>query len=256
MSENNKTQKFVLLLAGMVLLAGVVIISIIKDRIIDNPHYQISVTGQGKVQYKSDIAIITLGVQIDKAKTAEIALNEMNNKMNQVISELKKSGIKEENIQTQNYFLETAYDQINGVSKTAGYNANQKVTIKAEGIDKDQKLASNIISIASKAGANQVIGIKFDASNLNNLKQEARIKAITDAKLKSNKIAQTTGVKFRKIVGLYERTLQSPDLNSYNYYGYEGIGGGLGGGGSSPAPQLPSGTQEIVMEIDLNYEIR
>jgi len=104
MSENNKTQKFVLLLAGMVLLAGVVIISIIKDRIIDNPHYQISVTGQGKVQYKSDIAIITLGVQIDKAKTAEIALNEMNNKMNQVISELKKSGIKEENIQTQNYF--------------------------------------------------------------------------------------------------------------------------------------------------------
>lgn len=251
MFKDIKKEKFILILIGMLLLTGVIIVSIVRERIMDNPHNQISVKGQGKVQYKSDIAVITLGVQIDKAETAESALNEMNNKMNNVISELKKFGVKEENIQTQNYSVETTYDEIDGISKPAGYNANQKVTIKAEGIDKDQNLASNIISIASKAGANQIVGIKFDVSSLNELKQKARIKAIADAKLKSKTIAETTGVKLKKIVGLYENITQSPDSYWNASYDYGGMGGG-----ASAGPQIPSGTQEIIMEIELNYEIK
>jgi len=44
-----KEPKFVLLITGMVLLAAIVVISIIRDRIVNQIQSQVTVTGQGKV---------------------------------------------------------------------------------------------------------------------------------------------------------------------------------------------------------------
>lgn len=258
MDQNNlssyKSPKFILKLVGIILLAGIVIVSIIRDRIVNNPQYQVSVSGQGKVTYNADIAIITLGVQVDKVRTAEDALKQLNDKMNKIIEAIKKSGIKDENIKTENYTLSPQYDLISGISKVTGYNANQQLSVKVEGIDKNQNLVSNTIKAASAAGANQITGVKFDVSNLNNLKQEARLKAIADAKSKSSSIAQAAGVKLKKVIGWYENIIKAPDT-TFPYYGY-GLGGGGEGGGGVPAPQIPSGSQEIIIEINLNYEVR
>ena len=258
MDQNNlssfKNPKFVLKLAAMLLLTGIVVVSIIRDRIVNNPQYQVSVSGQGKVAYNADIALVTLGVQVDKARTAEDALKQLNDKMNKIIEAIKKSGVKDGNIKTENYSLSPQYDVIGGMAKVSGYSANQQLSIKIIGIDKDQNLVGNTIAAASKAGANQVTGIKFDVSNLNNLKQEARLKAIADAKSKSANIASVAGVRLKKVIGWYENILKSPD-NSAPFYGY-GLGGGGEGGGGVPAPQVPSGSQEIIIEINLNYEVK
>lgn len=258
MDQNNlsslKSPKFILKLVGIILLAGIIIVSIIRDRIVNNPQYQVSVSGQGKVAYTADIAIVTLGAQVDKVRTAEDALKQLNDKMNKIIEALKKSGVKDENIRTENYTLTPQYDLIGGVSKVTGYNANQQLSVKVEGIDKDQNLVSSAIKAASAAGANQITDIKFDVSNLNNLKQEARLKAIADAKSKSANIASAAGVKLKKVIGWYENIIKAPDT-TFPYYGY-GLGGGGEGGGGVPAPQIPAGSQEIIIEINLNYEVK
>jgi uncharacterized protein YggE len=173
--------------------------------------------------------------------------------MNKIIEAVKKSGVKDENIRTENYTLSPQYDVIGGISKVSGYSANQQLSIKIMGIDKDQNLVSNAIASASKAGANQVAGIKFDVSNLNDLKQEARIKAIADAKAKSANIASVAGVRLKKVIGWYENIIKAPD-GAFPYYSY-GVGG-EGGGGGLPTPQIPAGSQEIIIEINLNYEVR
>lgn len=256
MDQNNlsfKNPRFILKLLGILLLSGIIIVSIIRDRIVNNPQYQVSVNGQGKVTYTADIAIVTLGVQVDKIKTAEDALKQLNDKMNKIIEAVKKSGIKDENIRTENYILSPQYDLIGGISKVTGYSANQQLSIKAEGIDKDENSVSNAIKAASAAGSNQITGIKFDVSNLNDLKQEARLKAIADAKSKSSSIAQAAGVKLKKIVGWYENIVKAPD-GPIPYYGY-GLGGGAEASMSS-SPQISSGSQEIIIEINLNYEVR
>ena len=51
-----------------------------------------------------------------------------------------------------------------------------------------------------------------------------------------------------------ENIIKSPD-NSAPFYGY-GMGGGGAEAAMPPAPQIPSGSQEIIIEINLNYEVK
>ena len=124
--------------------------------------------------------------------------------------------------------------------------------MKVEGVDKDPELAGRVVSAANGAGVNNISGIDFNVSSLGDLKQQARIKAITDAKSKANDLFKAAGVKPGKITSWYENTITTPD--SQNNYGY-GMGGAEGAPKAAPA-QVPSGTQEIVIEVGVNYEVK
>ena len=167
---SSKMPKIVVLIIGMVLLASIIIVAILRDRIVNQPQYQVSVVGQGKVSYQPDVANITIGVQIDKVVKADEALKQLNDKMNGIINALKAAGIKDENLNTQNYSLAPQYDYINNVSTLAGYNANEQLIVKVDGIKADSSLVGKTVEAASKAGANQIIGISYDVSILENLK--------------------------------------------------------------------------------------
>lgn len=212
---------------------------------------QVTITGQGRVAYQPDTATVTLGVQIDKVSKAEEALNQLNQKISAITAEIKKIGIPETNIQTQNYSLYPQYDYpASGISMVSGYNANQQMAIKIENINDNSQLVSQVISVASKAGANQISGVTFSSSKLNDLKQEARLKAIADARAKAPNLAQNSGVRLGKIIGWYENLISTPETSSV-YYG--GIGGGEAKGGGAT---VTNGSQEIIIEVGVNYKIR
>jgi hypothetical protein len=247
MSEN---KKFVLIIVGAVLLAGVVTLAILRDRLVDQQYRSVTIMGQGKVTYNPDLAIVTLGVQIDKVTKPEEALSRLNTKVDSIIKAIKSLNIKDENIQTQNYSLYPQYDYKDNVSTVSGYNANQQLVIKVVDYDKDPNKLNQVIAAASKAGVNQINSLIFDASNFNDLKQEARVKAISDAKDKSVILAATAGVKLKKIVGWYENFI-SP-VAAYQEYGK----GGLGGGTAAASAEIPAGSREIIVEVGVNYNIK
>ncbi|MFA6106331.1 MAG: SIMPL domain-containing protein [Patescibacteria group bacterium] len=244
--------KNLLILAGILLIGAVVIVALLRDRIVNPNQNQVSVTGQGKVSYVPDIANITLGVQIDKMSKADEALNKLNGDIKKIIEALKKTGAKEEDIQTQNYSLYPQYDVIDNVSKLTGYSANQQLIVKVKDFKPGSDTVSKIISEASKAGANQVNGINFTTSKEEELKQEARIKAIEDARSKADSIANAAGVKLGKVIGWWENIVFSPSSNQSYFDGK----GGMGGGGEIASPSIPSGTQEIIIELNLNYRVK
>jgi hypothetical protein len=128
MSESNsqsfKSPRFVLTLVGIIFLAGIISVAILRDRIVNQQFRSVSVTGQGRVSYNPDLAVVTLGVQIDKVAKPEEALNQLNTKVNNIIKAVKALGVKDENIQTQNYSLYPQYDYKDNVSNVSGYNAN------------------------------------------------------------------------------------------------------------------------------------
>lgn len=248
---DHKVQKLVVIITGMVLLASIVILAILRDRIVNQPQYQVTVVGQGKVSYQPNVANITVGVQIDKVAKADEALKQLNDKMNNVIAALKMVGIKEENLKTQNYSLLPQYDYVNNVSTLGGYNANEQLMIKVENVKDDSSLVGKVVEAASKAGANQIVGISYDVSNLEELKQQARIKAISDARTKANVLARAASVRLGDIVGWWENLIQAPGVSS-PYYDAKG---GMGGGGTTVS-SLPNGNQEIITEINVSYRIK
>ncbi len=236
---------------GLILLAAIVICAILRDRIVNQQFKSVTITGQGKVTYTPDLAILNLGVQIDKVAKPEDALNQLNTKVSNIIAAVTAVGIAPADIQTQNYSLYPQYDYKDNISTVSGYNANEQLVIKVSGYDKDQNRLSQVIAAASKAGANQVNSLSFDASNMNDLKQEARVKAIADAKAKSTALADSAGIRLKDITGWYENTVNPITMYSTADYGK----GGLGGGGAV-APQTPAGDREVVIEIGVTYNIK
>ena len=245
--ESRSGLKFTLSLLGMLLLAGVVTVAILRDRIVNVPQYSVSVVGQGKIQYQPDIANIGLGVQIDKTAKADEALNKLNEKMNGVIAAVKLTGIAPEDIQTQVYSLQPQYDYTNGVSTSTGFIASQQLLIKVKNVKDNADKVNKVVAEATKAGANQVTGVSFELSNIEDLKQEARLKAIDDARGKAVTLASKAGIELGDIIGWWENFIQYPSLSSSVAYD-------MGKGGAMPG--VTNGNREIIVELNLNYRIK
>lgn len=234
-------------------MTAIIIVSILRDRIVNQQQNQVSITGQGRVSYQPDTAKISLGMQVDKAATAETALNQLNDKMNKILAGVEDLGIKKEDVKTEAYSLSPQYDYKDGVNKVSGYGANQKVEIKVSNIQDDKEIISKVITAAGIAGTNQVDGINFTVSNINDLKQQARILAIKDAKSKSAALAAAAGVKLGKIEGWYENIIQPIEGQPQGGYGGSDT---MLSSKAVPSPQVPSGTQEVIVEVSLNYEVK
>lgn len=238
---------------GLLVLAAIIIVAILRDRIVNQQFKSVTITGQGKVAYTPDLAIVTLGVQIDKVAKPEDALNQLNAKVIAIIEAVKAIGVLPSDIQTQNYSLYPQYDYKDNVSTVSGYNANQQLVIKVSGYDQDQNKLSQVIAAASRAGANQVNNLSFDASNMNDLKQEARVKAIADAKTKSAALADSAGVRLKDVIGWYENMVNPIPMYSTADYGKGGLGGQSG---NAVSPQTPAGDREVVIEIGVTYNLK
>lgn len=253
---NWKDPKLILKTLVLILVGAVIIVSILRERIVRDNENVVTVVGRGEVSYQPDMAIVTLGVQVDNVAKAEEALNKLNEATGKIISAVKAVGISQEDIKTQTYSLNPHYEykaeERNSV--ISGYDANQQLVIKVKGIDNDPGLSGRVIEEAGKAGSNQVVGVSFDISNLEELKQQARIEAINDAKKKSANLAKAAGIrKLGSVVSWYENIIKSPDNSqNYNY----GLGGNAEKSVSSIPAQVPSGTDDIVIEMGVNYRIK
>lgn len=247
--------KNVLIGLGIIALTVIILVSITREKIVNDDNREVSVTGQGKVSTQPDTANISVGVQIDKAPTSEEALKQLNEKMTKLIAAVEALGIQREQIQTQNYSLYPQYDYKDGISSQSGFNANQQVTVKVKDIQKNPELVQKVVEAAGASGSNQISGVSFSVGDLNELKQQARILAIEDAKKKSSGLAQATGVKLGKITGWYENVIQSPEP----MYREQALG--MGGDAvaakeiSAVRADIPSGSQDIIVEMNVNYEI-
>ena len=190
---NWKEPKFIFKVLGILLLAIIIIVSLVRERIVNSQQNQVTVYGQGKVEYQPDEATVTLGVQVDKVWSAEEALRQLNNKIARIMEAEKALGLTEADIKTGNYNLSPQHDYKDGISTVAGYNANQNLIIKVKNIIENKDKTSQAIAAATSAGANQVLSVEFKPSDLDGLKQEARLKAMADARSKAPILFKASG---------------------------------------------------------------
>ena len=62
--------------------------------------------------------------------------------------------------------------------------------------------------------------------------------------------------KLKKVIGWYETEIESPNMqNSVSPSDAFGLGG-MEAAKPIPSPNIPSGSQKIVIEVGLSYEVR
>jgi len=206
---------------------------------------ELSVVGEGKVDVVPDTGYIDVGITVNNASTVAEAQKTINDTNNKIIQSMKELGIKKEDVKTTNYSVSPNYKYENNENLINGYNGNATIEIKV----KDPQMVSKVITKATEAGANQIQGSRFVVSTPEKYREEARNKAITNAKEQANKIAKNLGIKLGKIVNIVESTPTSTSP----VYDRMSAASALGGGGGA---EFSPGSQTITSTVTLYFEKR
>jgi uncharacterized protein len=150
----------------------------------------ISVTGQAQISVAPDIAFVDAGVATD-AKTAREASEANNTAMTKVFAALKAANIDARDIQTSRLSLQPQYaPNRSGPSPVVGYRAGNRVTVRIHDVSK----VAGVIDTLVGAGANDIGNVAFEVSQASKLLDDAREKAVADARRKAEIYARAAGV--------------------------------------------------------------
>jgi uncharacterized protein YggE len=170
----------------------------------------ISVSGEGTVSVPPDLAQIDAGVASD-AKTAKEAAEANNVAMGKVLAALKGAGIDEKDYQTSRLSLQPQYaPNRSGPQAVTGYRASNRVTIKVHDLAK----VASVIDTLVAAGANDIGNVGFTVSQPSKLLDEAREKAVADARRKAEIYAKAAGVTLGAPLDITEGGAPTPMFRS------------------------------------------
>jgi uncharacterized protein YggE len=172
------------------------------------PPSAISVIGEANVSVAPDQAQIEGGVTSD-AKTAREASDANNATMGKVLLALKGAGIEEKDYQTSRLSLQPQFATPSKVSDRPGivsFRASNRVTVKVRDVAK----VANVIDVLVGAGANEIGGINFTVTQASKVLDEAREKAIADARRKAEIYATAAGVTLGEPISISEEGAPTP----------------------------------------------
>lgn len=233
----------------------------------------ITVEGQGEVFAVPDIAEIGFSVRAE-TRTLSAAQEDAAKRMNAAIEYLREKGIDEKDIKTTSYSANPRYeyrDEIMPMSTGAapggvadsviypwppqpgtqtlvGYEVYQSVSVKV----RDTETAGELIAGVGEFGVSDIYGPNFTIDNEDDLKREARRKAIEDARSKARQLADDLNVRLVRVVSFSE--------NGGGYYPMYREGFAMDTAASNEQkvtpPELPTGENSVTSWVSITYEIR
>ena len=163
----------------------------------------LSVSGTGTATAVPDVAILRLGVEA-QATTVTQAQRQAATAMNDIVAALKSNGVADKDIQTQWYNISSVTKWVEDTNEqiTIGYKVSNMVTAKIRDISK----AGTIIDAVAEAGGDltRIEGISFTVDNPTAYYNQAREKAMLDAKAKAEQIAALADVTLGKPIYISE----------------------------------------------------
>jgi uncharacterized protein YggE len=172
----------------------------------------IAVSGIGKVTAAPDLATITTGV-VTSAPTAREAVQANTQAMTGVLNRLKGMGIEDRDLQTSGFSINPQYQHFRSQEgqparppKIVAYEVRNTLTVRIRDLDATGAILDAVVS----DGANQMNGISFSIDDPTALMQDARKRAVSDARLRAELLAESLGVSLGRIVSVSEGQVRPP----------------------------------------------
>ena len=225
------------------------------DTLTEPPTNVISVTGEGKVSASPDIATISFSISED-ADTSAQAQDAAAKKINVALALLKDLKINEKDIKTSSYNISPRYSQptpcygavpcvYNQEQKIIGFTVSETVEVKVRKIDDTGK----VLSALGEAGVTNLYGPNFSVEDPDGLKAEARKEAIDKARAQAKELAKDLGVRLVRVVNYSEG-------GGYPIYYAKDMAVSAGATAPRPEVSVPTGENEIIVNVSVTYEIR
>jgi hypothetical protein len=264
--EDSKTKLYqaltILVLIGVVLAGAKVVTEIKGYRFIGGgvaATNTIAVSGEGEVTASPDIATISFSVREEAKKVAD-AQNKADVKVKAALAAVRKIGIADKDIKTENYssypkyeWQEATYSCMSldcppphpGRQVLIGYEVSQSVSLTVRSLDS----VNAIIEALGTAGVTDMQGPNFAIDKEDDLKAEARKQAIEKAHTKAEVLARDLGVSLVRVVSFSEG-------ENYPVYTRATMGAEKADISTPSLPEIPQGEQKITSRVTVTYEIR
>jgi len=175
----------------------------------EEPAPSITVVGSGAVSSPPDTAEVNAGVGT-QAATASQAMSQNSAAMAQVLKTLAALGIADRDIHTTNVSIVPQRAPMQSgrpaPSPVVGYEVTNQVQVKVRNLASLGRLLDTLVS----QGANSLGGIGFSIADPTPLLDQARTKAIADARQKAQVYAAAAGVKLGRVIFIRDATVGPP----------------------------------------------
>jgi uncharacterized protein YggE len=157
----------------------------------------VTASGAGATQAVPDTAEMSFGVTTT-SPNAKSALDEASKSAEQIASAVKKQGVADEDIQTQDVSVYPQTVDQDGKQVITGYQASLSVRVKVRDISK----LGEIISAANAAGANSISGPSFTIDDPAPARAEAIDEAVADARKSAEAMAEAAGKSVGEVLSM------------------------------------------------------
>lgn len=206
----------------------------------------LTISASGKVTAVPDMATIQSSVIVEGSSAQEVK-DKAAKKMNETLAAVKAFGVKQSDLQTSNYYVQPKYKFKPGEgSEIVGYTASESLTIKV----RDNEKIGSVINILTEKGLNQIGQVQYSFEDPDKYKQQAREKALANAKEKAEKLASVAGVRLGRVVSFHEQQYPEQPIP------YSDLAKAPAAEVRQIAPQFEPGTNEISAVVSVTYELR
>lgn len=176
----------------------------------DAPLRLVSVSGNGEVKAQPDMAYVTLGVESRKP-TIDAARAEVNAAVERLLALTRELKIEPKHVDSTRLQVQPDYrwDEKTQKQVLQGYLVNRQIAVELHDLDRLGALLERSVT----AGANQVGGAQLDSSKRKDLERQALARAVEDARLNAEALAQAAGAKLGPVQSL--STVGSAPLPMY-----------------------------------------
>lgn len=161
---------------------------------------RLDVVAHGEVTRVPDVVLIHAGVT-SQAPTATAAIRANGASMDRLRAALRAAGIESRDVQTSSVNLNAEYrHNPNGTQIFTGYRASHNLSIRF----RDAANAGRILDTLVTAGANEINGPSFEIADPAAALDEARTRAVADARARADLYARTLDMQVRRILSVSE----------------------------------------------------
>jgi uncharacterized protein YggE len=204
-----------------------------------------TIEGEGKVSGTPNLAEISFGLLSEGVDVAKIQ-KENTQKVNAMVAAIKALGVADKDIQTSQYSINPKYDYTNGTTKLNGYTISQNLSVKLRDLSK----IGDALTKIGQLGGNQVNGPTFTIDDPSSLKQEARMKALEDARKKAEALSGVLGVKVGRVVTFSESAYNQPPVPMM----YRSEGAMATDAVAPAAPSIEAGSLDVKSNVSVTFE--
>jgi uncharacterized protein YggE len=229
--------------AWIVALLSAMTVSAVAHDDADKDRRTISVTGEGKVSAPPDMATINTGV-LTQAATAKDALRANSKAMGEIMAVLKEHKIAAKDVQTSNFNVSPIYKRDNRgrlQNEIEGYRVQNQVRVRVRELPN----LGEVLDALVQAGSNQVSGISFGVDDPEGILNQARSRAIRNAKSRAEVYAQAGNVKVGKIRQISETPVGIPQPRMLGFARAE----------AAAAVPVAPGEQEFTVSVHVVYDL-